>query len=214
MAYAIERNSSAPSMSHNGDSYRNDIMSGNIKEITVHRRRSMVNADSSDNCERSNHQKRRSQSLTLSDYSSKVDVYSSDQLSSSTSQQNYLPTSQVGDETPSYTFTQYRASSINNNEDPSYPMASSIRSSSIRSSYSVAPDSHNPNRTIAHISTSLQRSCSKRNSSRSTPTPEVDSSPSAPKVLTDEKEIQRRYLQSLSKAQLRCMLGQVLHKLM
>ena len=113
-----------------------------------------------------------------------------------------------------YVFSPQRGASSYNGEVPSYSMTSSVRPPSIRSNYSVVHDSHNPNHTIAHISKSSQRSCSKRNSLRTTPTPEVDSRTTTARTQKEEEESQRRFLQSLSKPQLCYMLDQVLHKVM
>lgn len=214
MAYAIAKTSSAPDVPQDVFAFRNDMRSDAIQEVTVHRRRSLEGTESSDGYDGTYHQKKRSQSLTLPNSSAKVGVYSPDLLYSSASRRNSLPISRVNEEAHMYVFSPQRGASSYNGEVPSYSMTSSVRPPSIRSNYSVVHDSHNPNHTIAHISKSSQRSCSKRNSLRTTPTPEVDSRTTTARTQKEEEESQRRFLQNLSKPQLCYMLDQVLHKVM
>ena len=185
------------------------------------RRRSLTSVDSSDSREDGLSGNRRCASGSISDDFNK-DSTSPEVVFSTPVRRNSLPAAKSGNETPSRSCSIPRRGrttvfySYNGSLHESQflnAVSASPRHSLSRTGHCVVQDANNPNVTIARISKPLPKTYSKRNSLRSTSASDyIEQEPSF--TARDEVEDQKRYLQNLSKSDLRCMLDCVFTKLL
>ena len=185
------------------------------------RRRSLTSVDSSDSREDGLSGNRRCASGSISDDFDK-DSTSPEVVFSTPVRRNSLPAAKSGNETPSRSCSIPRRGrttvfySYNGSLHESQflnAVSASPRHSLSRTGHCVVQDANNPNVTIARISKPLPKTYSKRNSLRSTSASDyIEQEPSF--TARDEVEDQKRYLQNLSKSDLRCMLDCVFTKLL